>query len=174
MEKRIRRKTIYKGRIVNLVKDTVKIGNKKTTREIAVHPGSVVIIPLLPNNRIVLIKQYRYAIGKYIYELPAGTLEPGEAPARCARRELTEETGFKAGKIKKITNIYPAPGIVTENMRVFLATNLTRVKQNTEFDEDIKPFITTIPKAARMIKNGKIKDAKTIAGILMLNIQGRR
>ncbi len=170
MEKRIKRKKIYSGRIVNLVRDTVKINKKTTIREVLVHPGSAVIIPVLNKKKkeIILIKQYRYAAGKYLYELPAGTLEPGEPPRKCALRELVEETGYKAGRLKKAAVIYPSPGIITETMHVFKAAGLKKSKAAPEFDENIKTFITTLPEAIKMIKKGKISDAKTIAGILLL------
>ncbi|MCX7697882.1 MAG: NUDIX hydrolase [Candidatus Goldbacteria bacterium] len=165
-----KRKKIYDGRIIKLYKDTININNRTFIRDIIVHPGSVVLIPLLnkKTKEIILIKQFRYAIGKYIFELPAGTLEKNENPLSCARRELKEETGYIAKKIKKITEIYPSPGIMTEKMHIFIATDLIKSQQELDIDENISIKKIKLDEAIRMIKKGKITDAKTIVGLLLL------
>jgi ADP-ribose pyrophosphatase len=167
----IKRKKIYNGKIIKLYKDTINIKNKKLIREIISHPGSVVLIPVLniKTKEIVLIKQFRYAISKYILELPAGTLEKNETPLSCAKRELEEETGFRAKNLKKITSFYPSPGIMTEKMHLFLATDLIQKAPKPDMDEKIKIVKIKLDKALKMIYKKKIKDAKTIAGILMFN-----
>jgi len=170
MEKLVKRRKIHKGHLISLIEDTVSIGDRHAIREIVVHPGSAVIIPLLskPKKEIVLIRQYRYAVDSYLFELPAGTIETGESPLACAKREIIEETGYRAGKIKKLLDFHPSPGILTEQMHLFLATNLKKTEQNTDFDENIKPAAVTLDTAVKMIRGNKIKDAKTIAGIFLL------
>jgi|DewCreStandDraft_4_1066084.scaffolds.fasta_scaffold37395_4 ADP-ribose pyrophosphatase len=165
----IKRNKIFEGRIIKLYEDIIKIKNKNLTRELVVHPGSVVIIPVLNEKTkdIVLIKQFRYAVNKNIFELPAGTLEKNENPLICAKRELQEETGYKAKFFKKITEIFPSPGIMTEKMHLFIAKNLMKSKQNFDDDEKIKTIIINLDKVVKMIIEGKINDAKTIAGILL-------
>ncbi len=171
MKKIIKRKNIYKGKIINLNVDSLKINNKNFIREIIIHPGSVVIIPVLDikKQKIIMIKQFRYAINKYIYELPAGTKEKNENSFNCAKRELEEETGYYPEKLKKLITIYPSPGIISEKMDIFLATSLKKKKQNLEQDENIKIKIFTLNKLINMIFKGKIVDGKTIVGILLLN-----
>lgn len=165
-----KRKKIYNGKIIKLYKDIINIKNKNIIRETIVHPGSVVLIPVLneKTKKIVLVKQFRYAINKYILELPAGTLKRNESPFVCAKRELEEETGYKAGKLKKISEFYPSPGIMSEKMHLFLATNLIKSRQKLDTDEDIKIVKIKLSKALKMVQTGRIIDAKTIAGILML------
>jgi len=165
----IKRNKIFEGRIIKLYEDIIKIKNKNLTRELVVHPGSVVIIPVLNEKTkdIVLIKQFRYAVNKNIFELPAGTLEKNENPLICAKRELQEETGYKAKFFRKITEIFPSPGIMTEKMHLFIAKNLMKSKQNFDDDEKIKTIIINLDKVVKMIIEGKINDAKTIAGILL-------
>ncbi len=169
--KKISSKNIYKGKIINLKVDVIKINNKNFIREVIVHPGSVVIIPVLDikKQKIITIKQFRYAIKKYIYELPAGTKEKNENPFQCAKRELEEETGYIAKKLIKITTIYPSPGIISEKMDIFIATGLKKSKQKQEADENIKIKIFTLKKLLNMVLKGIIVDGKTIAGILLLN-----
>lgn len=165
----IKRNRIYTGRIIKLYNDKINIQNKILTRELVVHPGSVVIIPILDDktNNIILIKQFRYAINKTILELPAGTLEKNENPLSCAKRELQEETGYKAKFLKKIAEFYPSPGIMTEKMHLFIAKNLVRSKQNFDIDEKIKVIVINLDKTIKMILKGFIKDAKTISGLLL-------
>jgi len=139
-------------------------------REIVEHPGSAVIIPVLDEKKpvIVLIRQYRYAVGKWLIELPAGTKDKAESALACAKREIVEETGYKAAKIKKIASLFPSAGMMTEKMDLFLATGLSKAYAEADFDEQIKVFTATLDAALAMIRSGKIQDAKTIAGIYML------
>ncbi len=161
---------IYKGRIFELKKETFKLKGNIITREIIYHPGSALMIPVLDVKKktIIMIKQYRHAAGGEIIEFPAGTKDKGESYRACASRELVEEIGYKPRKVKEITRFYLAPGTMTEIMALFLCTNLKKQEQDLEIDEKIKPFITTVDEAVRMVKTGKIKDAKTILAVLML------
>ena len=169
-EKTIRTERIYNGKIINLRVDEVVLPNgKKTTREIMEHPGAVAIVPLLSDKRVVLIEQFRKAVEEIILEIPAGKLEKRESPLSCAKRELVEETGYQAGKFKKIISYYPSPGFTTEIIHIFVATNLKRQykKMNLDEDEFLKVKIVRLDKAIEYIEQGKIKDSKTIIGLLL-------
>jgi len=166
-EKRIDTRTIFKGRIINLRVDTVLLPNgKNAQREIVEHPGAVVIIPVLSDRNIVLVKQYRAAVGKVLLELPAGTLEKGENPYECALRELEEETGLSAGKMKPLITFYPSPGICSEIMHVFVASELKKTQSSPDPDEFLKVVKLEISKILDMINSGEIEDGKTLVGIL--------
>jgi ADP-ribose pyrophosphatase len=166
----LKSENVYTGRIFEVKKDLILFGKNIITRDIIKHPGSALMIPVvdIKKARIILIKQYRYAAGGEIIEFPAGTKERDETYAKCASRELVEETGYKAGKIIRVSQFYLAPGTMTELMYMFLCLNLTKVKQALEADEKISPYITTLDKAVRLVFSGKIRDAKTICAILSL------
>lgn len=136
------------------------------SREVVVHPGAVVLLPLLDDGRIVLIKNERFSIGRVLWELPAGTLEANEPLELCAARELEEETGYRAESITPLFNFYPSPGISDERMFVFVARGLVPTQQKLDPVERIEPVPTTVDEVLRMIKMGEIQDAKTIASVL--------
>lgn len=160
-------KTLFKGRVFTLKRDRVaEPSGIMTTREIIEHPGSVVVLPVLADGRIVLISQYRHAAGQYLWELVAGHKEPHESPLAGAHRELLEETGYTARKIRKILEVFPSPGLLGERMDIFLAEGLTKGEARPEDDEKITAKIVTLAEAERWIKSGKIRDSKTTAGIL--------
>ena len=140
---------------------------KRHHREIVVHGGAVCVLPFLPDGRVVLIKQRRYAVGKILVELPAGTLEKNEPPMNCAGRELLEETGYLAGKLRPIGNFFTSPGILTENMYAFAAFDLEKQKQKLEEGEEIELLEVPFESAVQMIRDGQIYDGKTIATLLM-------
>lgn len=155
------------GRVFSVRRDqVVEPSGLEATREIVVHHGSVVVLPVLPDGRIVLIRQYRYAAGQYLWELVAGHKEPGENPIAGARRELREETGYRARRIKKLLDVFPSPGLLGERMEIFLAEGLTKGKARPEDDEKITQQIVTLREAERWIRSGKIRDAKSVSGIL--------
>jgi ADP-ribose pyrophosphatase len=159
--------TIFKGRVFTLKRDRVaEPSGVVAIREIIAHPGSVVVLPVLEDGRIVLIRQYRHAAGQYLWELVAGHKEPNESVATGVHRELKEETGYTAKRIRKLLEIYPSPGLLGERMDIFLAEGLTKGKPRPEDDEKISQKIVTLQEAKRWIKSGKIRDAKSIAGIL--------
>lgn len=161
--------TLYSGRLIGLRRDKVELPNGRTsTREVVVHPGAVAVVPLLDDGRVILVKQYRYAIGKTLMEIPAGTLHPNETVEECALRELREEIGYTAGKLEHLTSIYVAPGYSTELIHVFLATNLTPESGETDEDEFIEPLALPIEEAISQINEGKIQDAKTVAALLLV------
>ena len=161
---------IYDGRIINLQKRTIKLQSGKIAhREIIKHPGSVAIIPILDNNTIILIEQYRSALEKVILEIPAGTLDHSEKPEDCARRELLEETGYQARNFRKLLASYTTPGYSDEEMHFYLATELTYKGARPEEDENIRTRMIKLDEINRMIKNEEIKDMKTICGISRIN-----
>jgi len=139
-----------------------------STREVVVHPGAVAIVPLREDERVVLVRQYRHAVGKILMEIPAGTMHPQETPEECAQRELREEVWCSAGRLEKLASFYLAPGYSTELLHLFLATDLTPAKG--EQDEDELLEITTLPltDALAAIERGDIQDAKTIVGLLLV------
>ena len=134
--------------------------------DLVIHPEASVIIPILPGNKVVLVRQYRFPIKKYTWEVPAGCLKKGEAPLVCAKRELEEETGFKAGKIRKLLYFYSSPGFLVEKMHIYLATNLKKGKQNFDEDEDIDVGIFTIAEIKKLIKSNKLIDSKTLIALM--------
>jgi ADP-ribose pyrophosphatase len=135
-------------------------------RDVVEHPGAAVILPQLDDGRIVLIRNLRRTVGKVLWELPAGTLEPGEAPEACAAREVEEETGYRAGTIAPLTEFFASPGILNERMYGFVATDLVPTAQSLDHDEEIEVFPIPPWQVRDMIKDGHIEDGKTIALLL--------
>ncbi len=159
--------TIYQGKIFDVKIAEIREGENEYKREIVEHNGSVVIVPVFADKTVALVKQYRHAAGKYLLEIPAGTLEENENAETGARRELEEEIGVTAEKIEKLTGFYVSPGFLTEKMHVFMATDLTETQQNLEEDELIEIERITFEQAFEKIKNGEIEDAKTTVGLIM-------
>ena len=169
-ESKISTEVVYKGDFLDVRRDKVLLPNGQTgTREWINHPGAVVIIPILPNGEIALIKQFRYAVGSEFIELPAGKLDKGENPKNCALRELEEEIGYSAGRIKFLSNIHPAIGFANEIMSIYLAEDLKKTKHNRDKDEFIKLLPTSLDKALKLIWENKITDVKSIIGLLWLD-----
>ena len=162
------KKTIYAGKKVTL--EVHNLINEATgapiQREICVHPGAVVVLPLLPNDQVILIRNHRYSVGRVLLELPAGTLEKGEDPMNCAGRELIEETGYKAGRLTAMPTFFTSPGVLSENMYPFVAYDLEKSKQALEEGEEIELYPVPMKEAVAMCTDGRIADAKTIATIL--------
>lgn len=166
-------KRIYEGKIVNLRVDTVKLPDGRTsTREVVEHSAAVAIIPLLDQNRIVMVRQYRYPIGRVTLEIPAGKVDRDEEIIECARRELEEETGYVGASFQKILSFYTTPGFSDEIIHIFIARGLSRTAAHPDEDEFIQTETVTLDEAIRMVKNGVICDAKTTAALLFLKIQG--
>ena len=163
------RKTVFRGYVSQLDVLEIKTSSgRKVEREVIRHPGAVVIIPKLSDGRLVLIHQLRVATGRKIWEFPAGTLEKRESIFQCAARELQEETGWKPGRLKKLIEYYPTPGISTERMYLFLADRLSEsTNHKPDLDEELEPATFTLGQIDRMIKTGKIIDGKTILGFLL-------
>ena len=160
---------IYSGKKINVRKDEIILDDgRKAMREVIEHPGSAAIIPFITKDEIILIKQYRHAVKELIYEIPAGTLDEGETFITCAGRELEEEIGYKAGILEPLVILYPSPGVLSETMHLFKATNLVKTQINYQLDESIKGIVQIkLSDALEMVKKGEIKDAKTVCSILM-------
>jgi len=165
----IEKQVIYEGVKVKLEVHHLQDDetDRRTRREVVVHNGAVVILPMLSEDRIILIRNRRYAVGQVLLELPAGTLEPKEAPMNCAGRELLEETGHLAGRLKPIGQFYSSPGIMNEKMYAFAAYDLKKSVQALEEGEDIELAETGFEEAIEMIRDGEIIDGKTIATLLI-------
>ncbi len=166
-EKCIRKRAIHKGRAINFFVDEVRLPNGKTAvREYVDHPGAVTIIPFTDPKTVVLVRQYRYPVGKTTYELPAGKLDPREKPLACARRELREETGYTARRIRRILTFWPAPAFSNESMYIYRAEGLKSGLMNPDDDEFIDAVKIPFKKALDWVYSGRIKDAKTMIGLL--------
>ncbi len=162
------RKTIFEGRKFRLTSGEVTLPDGSiANREIVEHPGAVVVLPLLTGGRALFEEHYRASVGEWLLELPAGTLEEGEDPADCARRELAEETGFEAGELVHLGSFYTSPGVMTERMHAYLATDLTAGAAKPEADEVMKIVEIPFEEALGMARIGKIEDAKTIVTLFL-------
>ncbi len=148
---------------LNIKKRAAKLPNGHTARlELVEHPGAVLIVPFLTRDTVILLRQFRPVINAYIFELPAGTLEKGEQPLACARREIIEETGYSAKKLTRLGIIYPVPGYSTEKITMYKAENLTERGMACEADEVIETLVVTKKMVRELFAAGKIIDAKTI------------
>jgi ADP-ribose pyrophosphatase len=165
--KLLKSEVLYDGKVFRLQRDTVvEPGGVQVERDIIVHPGSVVVLPVFGDGRVLLIRQYRHSVGEFLWELVAGRKEPGETPVAGARRELLEETGYTAKRLRKLMRVVPTPGFVNEWMWIFAAEGLTAGAAQPEDDEDITPQIFTLKQAEKMIERGSLRDAKSICGLL--------
>jgi ADP-ribose pyrophosphatase len=164
---------IYHGRVISVDLDQVRFPDGSVGElEMVRHSGASAVVPILtegPTLEVLLIKQYRYAAGGYVYEVPAGRLDPGESPESCAKRELREETGYSAEHVQRLTTIYTTPGFTDEQIHLFKATGLTRGDSNTERDEFLELCPMLLSKAISMIRSGDIVDAKTAVALLLLS-----
>jgi len=165
---------IYTGRVVRLDVDTVRFPDGSTGQlELIRHPGAAAIVPCVSDPpgadpTILLIRQYRYATGGQLWEIPAGTLDPGEDPEASARRELLEETGVTAARLERLTSIWTTPGFTTEVIHLYLATGLTTGEPSRERDEFIDVEPQPLSRVLELIRGGEIRDAKTVAAILYM------
>jgi len=169
VEKTLTSKMIYDGRVIKLHLDTIELpdGNE-SLREVIKHPGAVAIVPVTAKGNILMVTQYRYAVGKMLLEVPAGTLNPHEAPETCAIREMQEETGFKPGKIEKIGGIFTAPGYTSEFIHFYLATDLIPSRLKADDDEFVDVEELPLKTVLEKIASGEIADGKTVSAILLV------
>ena len=167
MEKTLSSNLLHRGRHFDFLQDEVELPDgRRTKRDVVRHPGAVAMVPVLPDRRIVLVRQYRYAAGKMLLEIPAGTLEPGEDPLECAARELREETGFEAGEMEGLLSCFMAPGYSSEVIHFFAARGLREVGTELEPDESIENEVLDLGEVLERIRDNTIEDAKTIIGVL--------
>jgi ADP-ribose pyrophosphatase len=166
-------RVVYRGPVFSVTTDhIVEPGGVKVRRDLIHHSGSVVVLAVDDSHstpRILLERQYRHAAGDYLWELPAGRIDPGERELQAAQRELIEETGYRAARWRRILKFYASPGFVAETMAVFLATRLTAGEAEPEEDEIILKRMVPLPTAVSMLMKGTIRDAKTISSVLWLD-----
>ncbi|MDH7489660.1 MAG: NUDIX hydrolase [Anaerolineae bacterium] len=168
-ERTLNSRLVYEGRLIRLRVDEVALPNgRRTVREVVEARGAVGIVALDDEGGVILVRQYRRPAGRELWEIPAGTLEPGEDPAACARRELAEETGFTAQDVLPLAGFYTSPGFCDEWMHLFLARGLSAGPQAQEDDEAIRVARVPLADALAMIRSGEICDAKTVAGLLLV------
>lgn len=164
----VRSETVHRGKLLTLRIDTVRLASgRETGREVVVHPGAIALVPLLDDGRVVLVRQWRHAVGSMLLEVPAGTREPNEPPERTAARELTEETGYTADRIIPLGAFFTAPGFYTEEIHVYLAVGLHTGDATPEDDEGITIEYLPLADAPAAIACGDLPDAKSIAALCM-------
>ena len=162
------RSLVKKGRVFEIFTENVTLPNGvNLDMDIIHHPGAAAIVPVLDDGTVLLLKQYRHAVGGYIWEVPAGTIDPGEDEITCAKREIIEETGYAAKEMEKLGVITPLPAYSDERIHIFLATGLTPAGQNLDDDELLTVHPQKVSKALSMIANGEITDAKTISSLYL-------
>ena len=165
--KRFSRKKIFQGYCFDVVRDDVIWPNqKRINRDLILHPGISVILPVLDSKHLILIRQYRYGAGKSLWEIPAGTIDGKETPLACAKREIEEEIGYRAGKWKKITECFASPGFNTERIHCFMASGLKKTQACLEEDEILEMKVFSCREVERMIRKKQICDAKSLVPLL--------
>ncbi len=165
-EKTMKSDKLYEGKMLNLRVDTVELPDKKySKREIVEHPGGVAVIPIVDNDSLILVKQYRKAVEKFLLEIPAGKVEINEEPRITAIRELKEETGYSTDKMEYLMEFYTSPGFTNEKIYLFLATDLVKGEASPDTGEFIEVEKFKIDALIKMIERGEIIDSKTIIGI---------
>ena len=166
-EKTLNREDVYRGKIIDVHRDRVRLSNgDESIREIVEHSGGVTIVPVDEQGNVYCVRQFRYAYGEHLLETPAGKLEPGEAPLECAVRELGEETGFTADEYVYFGELYPSPGYCKESLHIYLATGLHPGKMHLDQDEFLDVEKYPLDTLLKMVMDGEIRDAKTVVAIL--------
>jgi len=160
-------KKVFESNVFDVVRSQLKDDELEYERDIVTHGGSAVIIPVFEDKTIAVVRQYRHPAGKYLIELPAGTIDEGETHEDAAFREVEEEIGYKARKIEKLTEFFVSPGFLTEKMHVFVATGLTKTEQNLDEGEILSVEKMTFETTYEKILSGEIEDAKTITGLIL-------
>ncbi len=159
--------TLFEGPLFNVRRERVlEPGGYQATRDVVIHPGSVVVLPVFPNGDILLVRQYRHSVGCFLWELVAGRIDGGESPLAGAKRELAEETGYTARRFRKLLDVFPTPGFLSEHMVVFACQGLQAGPPRPEEDERLEARQFSLRRLERMMRTGRLRDTKSIAAIL--------
>lgn len=162
------RRIIFRGRKIDLALQEVALRDGTTAeREVVMHRGAVALVPMVAPDRVCLVRNRRYAIGRTLLEVPAGTIDPGESPEQTAERELLEETGYRAGSIRRVRDWFVSPGVMDERMFLFLCEDLQPGEVRPELDEELETVVVPWTDALAMVHDGRIEDAKTILALLL-------
>jgi ADP-ribose pyrophosphatase len=174
-EKTVRSRSVYSGRVIGVRVDEVTLPDgRPAAREVVEHPGAVAIVALTPDNKLLMVRQWRHPAGRELVEIPAGSLKAGEDPAECALRELEEETGYRAERVEPLVGFYSAPGFCAEFLYVFVARGLSKSETNLDEDEFVQVEPVPWEDALRMCQDGRVQDAKTLVAILSTERLGGR
>lgn len=170
-EKLVSSTRLFEGKVINLRRDEVMLPSGRTgTREVVEHPGAVAVVPITREGQVILVRQFRHPIGQVLLEVPAGKLDPNEKPEACALRELAEETGFVANKLRKLASIYTTPGFSNEIIHLYLAEDLVESDKQPDEDEFIKTELYTSEQIHQMIASGELCDAKSLVALCLAGI----
>ena len=175
MNQPLHRRTVFAGRVLDVGEELHRLPNgREATFEVVRHPGGAAVLPVLADQQVLLIRQYRPALGAMLWEIPAGRLEPGESPEACVRRELAEEAGYLAGRLEPLGGLWSAAGFCDEHVALFAAFELSAVPSAPEADEIIEPVIMSLAAALELVCRGEIRDAKTQLALLRFAWPGGR
>lgn len=175
VETMIRRRRVYRGNSVDFRADKIRLPDgRPAVREFMDHPGAVGVVPFLDKNTVVLVRQYRYPVGEVTLELPAGKLDPREGVLSCVRRELKEETGYTARRLTPLLDYWPTPAFANEVLHLFVAEGLTAGKNSPDADEFLEVVTMSFDDALRRVRSGKIRDSKTVIGLLACAVRRPR
>lgn len=162
------RRVIYRGRKIDLALQPVRLNDGSVEdREVVVHRGAVALVPMVDRDHVCLLRNHRYSVNDTLIEVPAGTIDAGESPDTTAARELTEETGYHAESVVRLTDWWVSPGVFTEKMYLYLCEDLTLGATEHQADEQLEPFVVPWAEAVAMAYDGRIRDAKTIVSLLL-------